>query len=73
VFASLQLSVYCHEYPVTDCKPPGRKPSTKGKVIMGDKSPKAIHKQSSQKQDKVNADAQKKKQAAAAKQVTGKK
>jgi hypothetical protein len=47
--------------------------TTKGKVIMGDKSPKAVHKQSSQKQAKANADAQKKKQAAAAKQVSGKK
>jgi len=40
---------------------------------MGDKSPKAVNKQSSQKQVKANADAQKKKQAAAAKQVPGKK
>jgi len=45
----------------------------KGKVIMGDKSPKSVHKQASQKQVKSNADAQKKNQAAAAKQVLGKK
>ena len=40
---------------------------------MGDKSPKSVHKQASQKQAKANAEAQKKKQAAAAKQVAGKK
>ena len=45
----------------------------KGKVIMGDRSPKSVHKQASQKQVKANADAQKKKQATAAKQVAGKK
>jgi hypothetical protein len=38
---------------------------------MGDKSPKSAHKQAAQKQVKANADAQKKKQAAAAKQVAG--
>ena len=45
----------------------------KGKVIMGDKSPKSVHKQAAQKQVKDNANAQRKKQAAAAKQVAGKK
>ena len=40
---------------------------------MGDKSPKSVHKQASQKQVKSNAAANKKQQAAAAKQVTGKK
>jgi hypothetical protein len=44
----------------------------KGKVIMGDKSPKSVHKQASQKQTKANAEAQKKKQAAS-KQVLGQK
>ena len=43
----------------------GSNPSTKGKVIMGDKSPKSVHKQASQKQVKASADAQRKKQAAA--------
>ena len=52
---------------------PGSKPSKKGKVNMGDRSPKSVHKQAAQKQVKANADAQKKKQAAAAKQVVGKK
>lgn len=42
-------------------------------MIMGDKSPKSVNKQASQKQAKANAEAQKKKQAAAAKQVPGKK
>ena len=45
----------------------------KGKVIMGDKSPKSVHKQAAQKQIKANAAAQKKQEAAAAKQVVGKK
>ena len=45
----------------------------KGKVIVGDKSPKSVRKQASQKQAKANAEAQKKKQAAAAKQAVGKK
>jgi hypothetical protein len=40
---------------------------------MGDKSPKSVHKQATQKQTKVDAAAQKKKQAAASKQVVGKK
>jgi hypothetical protein len=45
----------------------------KGKKIMGDKSPKSVHKQASQKQAKTNAEAQRKKQAAAAKRVVGQK
>jgi len=45
----------------------------KGKVIMGDRSPKSVHKQASQKQVKANADAQKKKQAADAKHVVSNK
>ena len=40
---------------------------------MGDKSPKSVHKQAAQKQIKTNAATQKKQQAAAAKQVAGKK
>ena len=36
---------------------------------MGDKSPKATNKQAAQKQAKANTDTQKKKSAAAAKQV----
>ena len=36
---------------------------------MGDKSPKAVHKQAAQKQIKANAAYQKKQQAAAAKQT----
>jgi hypothetical protein len=40
----------------------------KGKEIMGDKSPKAVHKQAAQKQIKANAANQRKQQAAAAKQ-----
>jgi hypothetical protein len=64
---------YGHQYLATNYTKPGSKPSTKGKVIMGDKSPKAVQKQSAQKQVKANADAQKKRQAAAAKQVPGKK
>jgi hypothetical protein len=35
---------------------------------MGDKSPKSVHKQASQKQAKAEAESQKKKRAAAAKQ-----
>jgi hypothetical protein len=38
---------------------------------MGDKSPKSVHKQAAQKQIKAKAEAQKKQQAAAAKQVAG--
>ncbi|HEY5480105.1 MAG TPA: hypothetical protein VIL39_01355 [Verrucomicrobiae bacterium] len=40
---------------------------------MGDKSPKSVHKQVAQKQVKANVAAQKKQQAAAVKQVAGKK
>jgi hypothetical protein len=40
---------------------------------MGDKSPNSVHKQTAQKQVKSNAANQKKDQAAAAKQVAGKK
>lgn len=40
---------------------------------MGDKSPKAVNKHATQKQTKANSDQQKKRQAIAAKQVTGKK
>ena len=40
---------------------------------MGDKSPKSTHKQAAQKQVKADAATQKKQQAAAAKQVAGKK
>jgi hypothetical protein len=40
---------------------------------MGDKSPKSIGKQASQKQSKVTGDRQKKQQAIAAKQMAGKK
>jgi hypothetical protein len=73
VFAALANVVYGHQYPATDYAQPGRKPSKKGKVNMGDKSPKSVHKQAAQKQVKANAAAQKKKEAAAAKQVAGKK
>jgi len=40
---------------------------------MGDKSPKAVNKYATQKQNKANSDLQKKKQAIAAKQVAAKK
>jgi len=40
---------------------------------MGDKSPKAVNKQATQKQARANSAAQKKQQAIAAKQVAGKK
>ena len=73
MFATLANVGYDHQYPANDYTQPGSKPSMKGKVIMGDKSPKSVHKQASQKQVKANADAQKKKQAAAVKQVVGKK
>jgi hypothetical protein len=39
---------------------------------MGDKSPKSVNKKAAQKQLKSNAASQKKQQAAAAKQVSGK-
>lgn len=64
---------YCYQYPATDYTQPGNKLSKKGKVNMGDKSPKSVHKQVAQKQVKANVAAQKKQQAAAAKQVAGKK
>ena len=51
----------------------GRYTVNERQLIMGDKSPKSVHKQASQKQVKANAEAQKKKQAAAVKQVPGKK
>ena len=44
------------------------KPEAKGIEIMGDKSPKAVHKQAAQKQIKADAANQKKQQAVAAKQ-----
>lgn len=69
-FANLR---YCHQDSATDHTHPGSKPSKKGKVNMGDKSPKSVHKQVAQKQVKANAVAEKKKQAATAKQVAGKK
>jgi len=73
VFAAFSDVGYGHQYPATDYTQPGSKPSKKGKVNMGDKSPKSVHKQAAQKQVKANAAAQKKKEAAAAKQVAGKK
>jgi hypothetical protein len=73
VFAAFANVGYCHQDPATDYTHPGNKPSKKGKVNMGDKSPKSVHKQVAQKQVKANAAADKKKQAAAAKQVAGKK
>jgi len=44
----------------------------KGKEIMGDKSPKAAHKQAAQKQIKANAANQKKQQALTAKKLPSK-
>jgi hypothetical protein len=44
-----------------------------GEVIMGDRSPKSVNKKAAQKQLKANAASQKKHDAAAAKQVGGKK
>jgi hypothetical protein len=64
---------YGHHYLATSYTKPGSKPLVKGKLIMGDKSPKSVRKQASQKQAKATAEAQKKKQAADAKQVVGKK
>jgi hypothetical protein len=40
---------------------------------MSDKSPKSVHKKAAQKQIKSNTAAQKKQQAATAKQITGRK
>ena len=71
MFAALASVGYGYHYPATDYTEPGSKPSRKGEVIMGDKSPKSVQKQAAQKQLKANAAAQKKKQAAAAKQVAG--
>ena len=73
VFAAFANVGYGHLYPVTDHAQPGRKPADKGKVIMGDKSPKSVQKQAAQKRGKAKAAAQKKQQAAAAKQIVGKK
>jgi hypothetical protein len=73
VFAAFANVGYRHQDPATDYTPLGNKPSKKGKVNMGDKSPKSVHKQAAQKQVKANAAAQKKKEATAAKQVAGKK
>ena len=42
---------------------------TKGKYIMGDKSPKSVHKQVAQKQLKITNEKDKKKQAEAAKRT----
>ncbi len=47
--------------------------STKGKTTMGDKSPKSVQKQATQKLVKSNNANQKKKDAAVTKQVSGKK
>jgi hypothetical protein len=46
---------------------------TKSELVMGDRSPKSVHKKAAQKELKSNATAQKKQQAKAAKQVAGKK
>ena len=73
MFAAFANVGYSHQYSATDYTQPGSKPSKKGKVNMGDKSPKSVHKQVAQKQVKANAAAEKKKQAATAKQVAGKK
>ena len=73
MFAAFTNVGYCHQDPATNYTQPGSKPSKKGKVNMGDKSPKSVHKQAAQKQVKANAAAQKKQQAAAAKQIAGKK
>jgi hypothetical protein len=73
VFAAFANVGYCHQDSATDHTHPGSKPSKKGKVNMGDKSPKSVHKQVAQKQVKANAADQKKQQAAAAKRVAGKK
>ena len=73
MFTALANVDYGHQYPVTDYTQPESKPSKKGRVIMGDKSPKFVQKQTAQKQVKAKAAVQKKQQAAAAKQVAGKK
>jgi hypothetical protein len=48
-------------------------PQTKGRSIMGDKSPKAVHKQSSQKQAKTDQLKHQKQQAVFAKKSANKK
>jgi hypothetical protein len=73
VLAAFANVGYGHQDSATDYTQPGGKPSKKGKVNMGDKSPKSEHKQAAQKQVKANAAAQKKQEAASAKQVAGKK
>ena len=73
MFAALANVGYCHQDSAIDYTQPGNEPSKKGKVNMGDKSPKSVHKQVAQKQVKANAAAQKKQQATSAKQVAGKK
>ena len=72
MFAAFANVGYCHQDPATDYTQPGSKPSKKGRVNMGDKSPKSVHKKAAQKQVKANAAAEKKKEAVAAKQVAGK-
>ena len=47
-------------------------PSSKRKPIMGDRSPKSVHKQAAQKQSKASEAAKQKQQAVAAKQLGGK-
>ena len=42
VFAALANVGYCHQYPAIDYTHPANKPSKKGKVNMGDKSPKSV-------------------------------
>ena len=49
------------------------KQNLKGTVIMGDRSPKSVNKQASQKQLKANTANQKKQQAISAKQAANKK
>ncbi len=62
-----------------DERPPGNKEYVSKRTveekanIMGDKSPKAVNKQATQKQARANSAAQKKQQAITAKQVAGKK
>jgi len=54
--------------------PEVRKSDTKrNKIIMGDKSPKAVHKKSNQKQNAANIVAKSKHDAIAAKQAAGQK
>jgi len=70
-FAAVANVGYGHPYPAADYTQPGSEASRKGNVVMGDKSPKSVHKKAAQKQLKANEAAQKKQQAAAAKQVGG--